>query len=95
MAMEEGCGIRMRDENGVSRIVIVQQEDAPKIILNGKESKTVFSASNQGITKSTTSRGLTHSSSTPLQAPEIGLEEAAMKGDPQKPFDCLLQPAVT
>ncbi|MGB6222291.1 hypothetical protein [Haloferula sp.] len=44
MAMEKGCGITMRDENGKPRALVVHQKDRSEILLKDKEGNTVFSA---------------------------------------------------
>jgi len=44
MAMQEGCGITIRDKDGAPRALILQQEEGPQIMLKDAEGKTVFSA---------------------------------------------------
>lgn len=44
MAMEGGCGMTMRDEDGKPRALIVHQENRSEIMLKDKEGNTVFSA---------------------------------------------------
>jgi len=44
MALEDGCGMTMRDRGGKPRALVLLQEDAPEIMLKDQEGKTVFSA---------------------------------------------------
>ena len=43
MAMEHGCGITMRDQDGKPRAIILQQKEGSKIMLKDAEGKDVFS----------------------------------------------------
>ena len=44
MAMQNGCGITMRDRDGKPRAIILQQKEGSKIILKDAEGKDLFSA---------------------------------------------------
>ena len=44
MAMKNGCGITMRDQDGKPRAIILQQKDGSRIMLKDAEGKDVFSA---------------------------------------------------
>ena len=44
MALQNGCGITMRDRDGKPRAIILQQKEGSKIILKDAEGKDLFSA---------------------------------------------------
>ena len=44
MAMQDGCGITIRDSEGKPRALMLQQKEGPQIVLKGQEDETVFSA---------------------------------------------------
>ena len=44
MAMQNGCGITMRDQDGKPRAIILQQKEGSQIILKDAEGKDLFSA---------------------------------------------------
>lgn len=46
MAMQNGCGITMRDVDGKPRTIILQDKEGSKIMLKDAEGKDVFSAPN-------------------------------------------------
>ena len=47
MAMQNGCGITMRDRDGKPRAIILQHKEGSQIILKDAEGKDVFSAPEQ------------------------------------------------
>jgi len=47
MAMQNGCGITMRDRDGKPRAIILQQKEGSQIMLKDAEGKDVFSAPEQ------------------------------------------------
>ena len=47
MAMQNGCGITMRDGDGKPRAIILQHKEGPQIMLKNAEGKDVFSAPEQ------------------------------------------------
>jgi hypothetical protein len=44
MALQNGCGITMRDRDGKPRAIILQQKEGSKIMLKDAEGKDLFSA---------------------------------------------------
>lgn len=44
MAMQDGCGMTIRDQNGKPRALMLLQEGAPAIMLKDQKGNTVFSA---------------------------------------------------
>jgi hypothetical protein len=44
MAMEEGCGMTIRDQNGKPRALMLHQKGASEIMLKDQEGNSVFSA---------------------------------------------------
>ena len=47
MAMQNGCGITMRDGDGKPRAIILQHKDGSRIMLKDADGKDVFSAPEQ------------------------------------------------
>ena len=47
MAMQNGCGITMRDGDGKPRAIILQREEGSQIMLKDADGKDVFSAPEQ------------------------------------------------
>ena len=47
MAMQNGCGITMRDRDGKPRAIILQHKEGSQIMLKDAEGKDVFSAPEQ------------------------------------------------
>ena len=47
MAMQNGCGITMRDGDGKPRAIILQHKEGSQIMLKDAEGKDVFSAPEQ------------------------------------------------